>query len=44
MDTRAKTNTIRPTMAVMGRNDIAKSRGLAKFLLIERSPHSTALH
>lgn len=33
MDTRAKSNTIRPTMAAMGRNNIAKNLGLAKFLI-----------
>jgi hypothetical protein len=38
MDIHAKTNIIRRTMAVMGRNSIAKSLGLAKFL-IDRTKH-----
>jgi hypothetical protein len=33
MDTRAKTITNRRTMAVMGRNNIGKNLGLAKFLI-----------
>jgi hypothetical protein len=39
MDIRAKTYITRPTMAVMGRNNIEKNLGLLKFL-IDRTEHA----